>query len=62
MKAQICIAQVYGVGFTNLDIVTDTVLLKGTCLPETKPTETAQLSPEDIKSLLVTRKKKVENH
>ena len=30
MKAQICIAQVYGVGFINLDIVTDTVLLKGT--------------------------------
>lgn len=29
MKAQICIAQVYGLGFTNLDIVTDTVLLKG---------------------------------
>ena len=31
-------------------------------MPETKPTETAQLSPKDIKSLLVTRKKKAENH
>lgn len=31
-------------------------------MPETKPTETAQLSPQDIKSLLVTRKKKAENH
>lgn len=30
MKAHICIAQVYGVGFTNLDIITDTVLPKGT--------------------------------
>lgn len=30
MKAQFCIVEVYGVGFTNLNIVLEVILLKGT--------------------------------
>lgn len=35
---------------------------KEPCSLKTKPIEVAQLSPEDIKTLLVTKKEKPKNH